>query len=262
MQAAAIAETSGSVRHRVTPAFIIAMRKKKNPKNRAFDANRAVEMYRAGKRIQAIALEFGYAPGTGSNTVRYALEKAGVFRLSRPHVHELTGQRFTRLLVIERAGSNKHGFSLWKCICDCGNQRIVAAGELLRGDTKSCGCLRKERIARLKWKHGHARLGQWSSPTYQSWLAMQTRCTNPSATNWKDYGGRGIRICERWQGEHGFENFFGDMGHRQLGKTLDRILVNGHYEPGNCKWSTRVEQRNNQRTVDPFIAGESQEPIF
>jgi len=207
-----------------------------------FDPKRAIEMYLAGKRVQDIATKFGYS----HNRVRYALEKAGVFRLRRVHVHNLIGQRFTRLLVIARAANNKHGFSMWKCVCDCGNEHIVGAGELIRGETKSCGCLKRERIAKLKAKHGHGKSGN-QSPTYRSWCAMHSRCTNPRQINWPDYGGRGITICERWRGEHGFENFLADLGERPEGQTLERINVDGNYQPSNCRWATYTEQRANQR---------------
>ncbi len=160
--------------------------------------------------------------------------------------NQLAGKRFTRLLVIKRIGTTKHGFVLWKCICDCGAKVETTTGELMNGGSKSCGCLRRDRIAKLKYKHGHARSGK-QSPTYQSWMAMHLRCTNPNSNNWENYGGRGIKICERWQGEHGFENFLADMGERPDGLTIDRIEVNGNYEPGNCKWATRAEQRKNQR---------------
>jgi hypothetical protein len=230
--------------------------KKRNPMNRTFDAKLAIEMYLSGKRVQDIAIAFGYRRGTGNSRVRYTLEKVGVFRVRRVRVHKLTGRKFTRLLVIARAGSNKHGFSIWKCVCDCGNERIVGAGELLRGESKSCGCLRTERISKLKFKHGHARSGN-ASPTYQSWMAMHLRCTNPNSNNWENYGGRGITICERWQGEHGFENFLADLGERPEGHTLDRREVNGNYEPGNCRWATPTEQSNNRRnTQQPFMEEE------
>lgn len=163
--------------------------------------------------------------------------------------HKLAGKRFMRLRVIARAGSNKHGFSIWKCICDCGNERVVAAGALLRGDTKSCGCLRSDRSrerASQRVTHGHCKNGV-ETPTYRSWHSMKNRCTNPKTCNWKEYGGRGITVCERWQGERGFQNFLADLGERPEGQTLERLNVNGNYQPSNCCWATYSEQRRNQR---------------
>lgn len=91
-----------------------------------------------------------------------------------------------------------------------------------------------------RWKHGH-----YKSREYTTWISMKSRCLNPNEKSFKDYGGRGIKICERWLDS--FENFFADMGRRPPGMTLDRKDANGNYEPGNCKWSTSIEQKNNMR---------------
>lgn len=96
-------------------------------------------------------------------------------------------------------------------------------------------------------KHGHKR-ERWTSPEYQSWSAMRSRCRNPNDTDYHRYGGRGIVVCERWST---FEPFLHDMGPRPEGKTLDRIDSNGNYEPGNCRWATHKEQRANQRRCAP-----------
>ena len=111
------------------------------------------------------------------------------------------------------------GHSLWLCRCDCGTVRIVMRGDLVRGVTKSCGCLKREMCsarARVRMlTHGMS-----STPEYRVWCGMKKRCTNRHANRWKYYGGRGIRVCRRWQR---FENFFADMGKRPAGRTLDRI---------------------------------------
>lgn len=92
------------------------------------------------------------------------------------------------------------------------------------------------------------RHGAYGTPTYWSWSGMQIRCYYPSNPSYTRYGGRGIKVCERWMGEHGFVNFLADMGEKPDGKSLDRIDNDGNYEPGNCKWSTGVEQQANRRS--------------
>ena len=112
----------------------------------------------------------------------------------------------------------------------------------------SCGCAQKGKKGHDP-KHGHCPGGR-GTPTYRTWRAMIQRCRYPSQQTYKYYGGRGITICERWQGEHGFETFLADMGERpELRMSLDRIDPNGNYEPDNCRWATPYEQRMNQRPV-------------
>ena len=130
----------------------------------------------------------------------------------------------------------------WECLCECGNKTIVSASYLRNGKIKSCGCLRKEGN---NTKHQHTSRSHTPSPTYSSWIKAKQRCNNPNVPNWVDYGGRGIKVCDRWLDS--FENFLADMGERPDGTTIDRINNDGNYEPGNCKWSTPKEQSNNRR---------------
>jgi hypothetical protein len=154
----------------------------------------------------------------------------------------LAGQIFSRLTVIERVENDSRGKSQWKCICDCGVTKIVCAKYLKSGDTKSCGCFKHESLCRGRVTHG-----QSNSLTYKSWDAMKNRCLNPNAERYPSYGGAGVKVCDRWQGEQGFQNFLQDMGERPAGTTLGRYGDVGPYEKSNCSWQTVAEQVANRR---------------
>lgn len=165
---------------------------------------------------------------------------------------ELTGQTFGRLTVLRRNGVDKNNGSLWLCICACGKEHTVLGASLSRGIIKSCGCLRVDVVRARSTTHGQTS-GKKVSPEYVSWAAMITRCGNPNQKDWHSYGGRGIIVCERWR--ESFENFLEDMGKKPKGLTLDRIDVNGNYEPGNCRWATSQEQTANKRKRTHCLKG-------
>lgn len=190
---------------------------------------------------------------------------------AKSRIIDLTGQRFGRLVAIEHAGRvvNKNGFrtTLWKCKCDCGKESVVRYPLLVSGNTRSCGCLErenKERIMKLAQQVNRKSVSEdfagklENHPLYKTWKSMLMRCNNPNVRGYKHYGGRGIKVCDRWSGDLGFENFVNDMGERPDGTTLDRIDVNGNYEPSNCRWATTEQQMNNRTDNSRIILnGES-----
>ena len=163
---------------------------------------------------------------------------------------ELEGLRFGSLVVLREAESVREPCGSLKrrylCKCDCGNEKIVRARLLRKGTTTSCGCFHLRVVTEENLKHGHNRRAG-PTRTYNTWCSMVQRCLNEHNPRYKYYGARGIAICDRWQGEHGFENFLADMGERPEGKSIDRINNDGNYEPGNCRWATQKEQVRNQR---------------
>ncbi len=152
---------------------------------------------------------------------------------------DLTGRRFGKLTVIRRHGSVRAGTSLtptWVVRCDCGTEKVIRAGNMRSGYSKSFGCV----------KPGRPTHGMYGTPENIAWGSMLYRCTNPRAPNFANYGGRGITVCDRWRAS--FETFLADMGPRPSPRhSLDRIDVNGNYGPSNCRWATSVEQASNKR---------------
>lgn len=156
---------------------------------------------------------------------------------------DITGLKYGRLTVISYSGTRNEE-SLWNCVCECGNRSITSRRSLARGLTQSCGCLRLETLSRLRYRHGCAtRAGR--SSEYTSWSAMKERCLNPKSKYFKNYGARGITVCDEWMK---FGVFLSDMGSRPLGTTLERKDNNDSYRKDNCIWATWGEQSNNKRT--------------
>ncbi len=153
----------------------------------------------------------------------------------------LVGKRFGRLVVLEATDRRMSGDIVWKCKCDCGNITYVATCNLTakRSFTASCGCMRKEKAI----KHNLSK-----TKIYKKLLAIKGRCKNPKDKNYFRYGGRGITICEEWDNENGFENFYNwAISHGyEAGLTIDRIDNNKGYCPDNCRWVTQKVQMNNQ----------------
>lgn len=163
---------------------------------------------------------------------------------------DITGQRFGRLLVLEPLGKKGRNF-MWRARCDCGGERVAQAGNMRAGLTTSCGCLHKEAMVRTNQTHGYSAGGKKRSE-YKIWGEMIRRCHKPKSWNFKNYGERGISVCDRWRfGEGGlaaFECFIADMGDRPTDRhSIDRNDNSKGYSKENCAWVTYQENNGNRR---------------
>lgn len=165
-------------------------------------------------------------------------------------IKDITGQRFGKLVVLEKAGISKRGCLLWTCQCDCGNTIIAESIFLLRGSKKSCGCMMHKHLQEGALKHG----GSYSR-LYHIWTGMKQRCNNPQNKDFSRYGEKGIAVCQEWQDsfeafrEWSLKNGYSDE------LSIDRKFNDKGYSPENCRWATKKEQANNRHTRNQWMKG-------
>lgn len=178
--------------------------------------------------------------GTISNVEEKALKNGSSKSCGCSRYKNVIGQKFGRLLVVEQEFRDNRTWC--KCICDCGTEAEVLQTRLLNGNTKSCGCLKIDGITERATTHGMT-----GTITHRSWKGMKRRCHNPKDQKYVNYGARGITVCDEWKDS--FETFLADMGECPEGHSLDRIDVNGNYEPNNCRWTDAATQSRNKTTT-------------
>lgn len=182
---------------------------------------------------------FSAAPNVGSQ--RYAYPPSFQPGVDMPRLRDLTGQKFERLDVIERRGKDIKGQILWLCRCDCGTEKIVAGTMITTGRTKSCGCFQRDMASAANITHGGS-----GTRLFSIWNGMRKRCGNPKEPGYKNYGSRGIRVCDEWLDFSAFRAWAHSHGYAD-DLTIERIKNSVGYQPGNCKWIPNSDQWKNTR---------------
>ncbi len=217
------------------------------------------------RTVRLVRLEWvqrGISRGCGCHNARRRLswdfDNLPPENLSESRYPEIRGQTFGRWSV-KRFVERSAGFDFWLCECSCGvgGPKVVRAENLLSGKSKSCGCLGRENMLASRKKHGCST--DTVDSGYACWYGILQRCLNPKNTSYERYGGRGITVCEEWQGSGGFAKFIGDLGPRpSRDHSVDRIDADGPYNSGNCRWATRRQQSGNRRCTEVLeFRGES-----
>ena len=158
-----------------------------------------------------------------------------------PQTRDITGEKYHKLTAIKRV-ENINGRVTWEFRCDCGNTIYLNKDRVLAGNDHSCGCQKRKQCGSLNYIHGKT-----DTPLYEIWKSMKQRCCNQNVSNYHNYGGRGIKVCDEWMRD--FKAFYdwAITNGWKKGLSIDRINNDGDYSPSNCKWSTRTEQLNNTR---------------